>query len=40
MNITSKPTLVSDTNWITFNPTTLIVSWVQPNPYFDGTYTI
>ena len=40
MTITSKPTLVNDTDWITFNPSTRVVSWVQPNPLFDGNYTI
>jgi hypothetical protein len=31
---------VTDISWITFNPTTLVVSWIQPNPLFDGNYTI
>jgi len=40
MIVTSFPTLVTDTSWITFILLTRSVSLVQANAGFDGNYTI
>ena len=40
MNITSKPSGVTDTTWITFTASPIVVSYSQANSGFDGDYTI
>ena len=40
MIITSKPSGVTDVSWITFNPITTDVEWMQTFSGFEGNYTI
>jgi hypothetical protein len=40
MTITSKPSGVTDTTWITFTASTRVVSYSKASSGFDGDYTI
>ena len=41
MSVTSVPSGVTDTSWITFNSATRVVTWVKaPTIGFIGVYTI